>query len=434
LLQDALPPEAGEYMKSCVGVVETLVIRIAAEAPRGLRRREPLLVCTNGYPELPVDRHAFKGDIPRIPGLRLVDDMRAEETRKLFTYNTFQAALAYHGIRRGYDLVVECMADPKVRAEAEGALDEASRALQAEYGFTAGEMTRWTDNVVAQTNNPILGDTVRRLSADPQRKLKRGDRLIGPTLLAAKHDIEPKHLVRAIAAGLHLSDPDDPGAAQMQQRIAVLGLPAAVRDICELTEPELDLPKAIVQAYHRLPMEEKKVDAAQQAYELGFRYEKTYRGCGQCTLAAVLEALDRFSEPAFRSATGLAGGIGLAGDATCSALTGAVMAFGMIYPRRHEQFDADRENKYRTFAMAQRLREHYLKRYGTITCHEIHRHIMGRAFDLRDLTERDAFEAAGAHKDKCTQIVAQAAKWAAEILSDELIEDALSVAESEPSA
>ncbi len=424
LLQDALPPESREYVNSHVGIVETLVIRIVTEPPVQLRRREPLLVWTNGYPELPADRHAFKGEIPQVSGLRLVDDMRAEETRKLYTYNMFQAALAYLGAPRGYNLVVECVADPEVRAGAEGALHEVSCALQAEYGFTADEMARWIDNVVTQTSNPILGDTVRRLGADPRRKLKREDRLTGPALLARKHDIQPRHLVRAIAAGLRFDDSDDPGTAYIQQRIATLGLPAAVREICGLTEAELDLIEAIVQAYQRLALEEKGANAAQQAYELGFKYEKVYHGCGQCTLAAVLETLGRFSEPVFEAATGLSGGIGLAGDATCSALTGAVLAFGTIYPRRREEFDGDRENKYRTFAMAQRLRERYLQRYGTINCHEIHRHQMGRAFDLRDSTEREAFEAAGAHEDKCTDVVAQAARWAVEIINDELIEDA----------
>jgi mannitol-1-phosphate 5-dehydrogenase len=424
-LQDALPPEAQEYVKSQVGIVETLVIRIAAEPPAELKRHEPLLVWTNGYPELPVDGHAFKGDIPQVRGLRLVDDMRAEETRKLYTYNMFQAALAYMGVRRGYSLVVECLGDPEVRAEAEGALAEASRALQAEYGFTPDEMAHWTDNVVTQTNNPTLGDTIRRLGADPRRKLKREDRLIGPTLLACKHEIKPKYLVRAIAAGLRYADPGDPGAADVQQRIADLGLPAAVHEICGLTEAELDLIGTIVRAYRRLPMEEKWASAAQQAYELGFKYEKVYHGCGQCTLAAVLETLDRFSEPVFEAATGLAGGIGLTGDATCSALTGAVLAFGKIYPRRREQFDGDRENKYRTYAITQRLHERFLQRYGTITCHQIHCHEMGRTFDLRDPTEREAFEAAGAHEDKCTNVVAQTAKWAVEIISDELIEDVL---------
>jgi mannitol-1-phosphate 5-dehydrogenase len=425
LLQDALPPESREYMNSHVGIVETLVIRIVAEPPAQLRQREPLLVWTNGYPELPVDRHAFKGEIPQVSGLRLVNDMRAEETRKLYTYNMFQAALAYLGAPRGYNLVAECIADPEVRAGAEGALREVSCALQAEYAFTADEMAGWIDSVVTQTNNPILGDTVRRLGADPRRKLRREDRLIGPALLARKHDIQPKHLVRAIAAGLRFDNPDDPGTVYIQQCIATFGLPAAVREICGLTEAELDLIEAIVQAYQRLALEEKAANAAQQAYDLGFKYEKVYHGCGQCTLAAVLETLGRFSEPVFEAATGLSGGIGLAGDATCSALTGAVLAFGTIYPRRREQFDADRENKYRTFAMAQRLRERYLQRYGTTNCHEIHRHQMGRAFDLRDSTEREAFEAAGAHEDKCTDVVAQAARWAVEIINDELIEDSL---------
>jgi mannitol-1-phosphate 5-dehydrogenase len=424
LLRDALPLESQEYMNSHVGIVETLVIRIVAEPPAQLRQREPLLVWTNGYPELPVDRHAFKGEIPQVSGLRLVDDMRAEETRKLYTYNMFQAALAYLGAIHGYNLVAECMADPEVRAGSAGALHEVSCALQAEYGFTSDEMARWIDNVVTQTNNPILGDTVRRLGADPRRKLRREDRLIGPALLVRKHDIQPKHLVRAIAAALRFDDPHDPGALYVQQRIATLGLPAAVREICGLAEAELDLIEAIVQAYQCLALEEEGANAAQQAYELGFRYEKVYHGCGQCTLAAVLETLGRFSGPVFEAATGLSGGLGLAGDATCSALTGAVLAFGVIYPRRREQFDGDRENKYRTFAMAQRLRERYLQRYGTINCHEIHRHQMGRAFDLRDPIEREEFEAAGAHEDKCTHVVAQAARWAVEIINDELIEDA----------
>ena len=253
LLHDALPPEAREYMKSHIGIVESLVIRIVPQPPGELPRREPLLVWTNGYPELPVDRHAFKGDIPNVPGLRLVDDMRAEETRKLYTYNTFQAALAYLGARRGHKLAVECLADPEVRARAEGVLDEASRALQAEYGYTVEEMTGWTNNVVTQTNNPVLADTVKRLGADPRRKLKREDRLVGPTLLAYKHGIEPEHLIRAVAAGLQYDDPDDPGAVYVQQRIAALGLVAAVGEVCGLTEAELDLVEAVVRACHHLP-------------------------------------------------------------------------------------------------------------------------------------------------------------------------------------
>jgi mannitol-1-phosphate 5-dehydrogenase len=449
LLEAALPAEARDYMQSQLGIVETLVIRMVTESPADLHQRQPLLVWTNGYPELPVDRHAFMGDIPSVPGLRLVEDMRAEETRKLYTYNTFQAALAYLGARRGYRLAVESMADPEVRAQAEAALDEASRALQAEYGFSADEMARWVSAVVTQTNNPILADSLERLGADPRRKLRREDRLIGPALLAHQHGIRPQYLVRAVAAGLQFGNPADTGAGYMQERIATLGLPAAVRELCGLTGTEQDLVDAIVRAYRRLQWEENWARSARRAYELGFEFEKVYHGCGQCALAAVLESLASFSpdvplrdvdgaenpvtarisraryEAVFEAATGLAGGIGLAGDATCSAFTGAVLAFGMLYPRRRDHFDGDRDNKYRTYAMAERLRKHYLERYGSLTCHDIHRHELGRAFDLRDPTEREAFEAAGAHEDKCTGVVAQAVQWAVEIIGQEMIEDAL---------
>jgi len=245
LLLETLSPEVRAYAEERIGVVDTLVIRMVPDPPAAERLHDPLLVWTNGMGELPVDRRAFKGEIPPVPGLRLVDDMRAEETRKLHTYNMCHAALAYLGARRGHTLTVDCLADPVVRTEVEGALDEIGRALQAEYGFAPEEMARWNAGVLRQTDNPTLGDTVARHGADPRRKLKRADRLVGPALLARKHGVTPFHLVRAIAAGFLYADPDDPGAVFVQARVAALGLPAAVREVCELTGDEADLGEMI---------------------------------------------------------------------------------------------------------------------------------------------------------------------------------------------
>lgn len=245
LLLEALSAGARANAEERVGVVDTLVIRMVPDPPAGERLRDPLLVWTNGMGELPVDCRAFKGEIPPVPGLRLVDDMRAEETRKLYTYNMCHAALAYLGARRGHTLTVDCLADAVVRAEVEGALLEIGCALQAEYGFTPEEMARWNAGVLLQTDNPTLGDTVARHGADPRRKLKRADRLVGPALLARKHGVAPLYLARAIAAGFLYSDPGDPGAVFVQERVAVLGLQAAVREVCELADDEVDLAELI---------------------------------------------------------------------------------------------------------------------------------------------------------------------------------------------
>lgn len=255
LLHDALPATAQAYGGAKIGVVETLVIRIAPDPPAELHERDPLLVWTNGYPELPVDRAAFVGSIPAVPGLRPVADMRAEERRKLYTYNAFHATLAYLGALYGYELIAECMADLSVRGEATAALDEAGRALQAEYGFSDEEMARWVADVIRHTDNPVLGDTVRRYGADPRRKLRREDRLVGPALLARAHGIRPTHLVEAIAAALRFDPPGDPSASTVRKKVENLGVRAAVQELCGLTEDEHSLVMSIVRAYGCLPLE-----------------------------------------------------------------------------------------------------------------------------------------------------------------------------------
>ena len=423
----ALPPDTRAWAETYIGVVESLVIRMITAPPAEELARDPLIVWTNGYAVFPVDRHAFKGEIPAVANLRMVDDMRAEELRKLYTYNTFHAALAYFGALRGCESIMDSFADYQVRTTATGVLAESSQALQAECGFPAEEMVVWLDGVQAQTENPALRDTVARYGGDPRRKLRRADRLVGPLLLARKHGIVTPYLTRAVAAALLYNNPEDAGAQAVLKQIATLGLPKAIRYLCSLDNSESDVVDAVAHATTRLEHEAEGYARAKKAGELAFEYERIYHGCGQCSLAAILDSLDCVNpdaaDAAFAAATGLAGGLGLAGDATCGALVGATLAFGLLYPRRRENFGGDRENKYRTYELTQQLRERFIEAYGSITCHDIHRQLMGRPFDLRNTVERTAFEAAGAHDDKCTGVVGRAVEWAMEIVNNAQYED-----------
>jgi mannitol-1-phosphate 5-dehydrogenase len=247
--RDALEPRVRAEIESRLGIVETVVVRIATDPPSPERERDPLQVWTNGYPELPVERGAFRGPIPAVPGLRPVQDIEAQEVRKLYTYNTFHASLAYLGARQGYERVAECLADARVRAAAEGALDEAARAVQAGYGFSPADMARWVADLIRRTDIPALGDTVRRFGADPRRKLRRGDRLIGPALLARQHGIETPYLACAVAAALSFDVPGDVSAAHVRERVAALGVEGAVRELCGLGDGEAGLIQEIVRAY-----------------------------------------------------------------------------------------------------------------------------------------------------------------------------------------
>ena len=409
-----------EELEVKTGIVETLVIRICPDPPDDVRKEHPLVVWTNGYSQLPVDKYGFKGKIPEVQALRIVEDMRAEEIRKIYTYNMCHAVLSFHGHMVGHKLLVDCLADERIRKEAEGALDEVSRALQKKYKFTQKEMDEWIDGVIKHTNNPTIGDTVARSAADPIRKLKRDDRLIGPALLCQDNGIEPHYLIRAAAAAFHYREEDDETSKKLGKSVQQKGIRKTVADVGGLDDKEEELIDQIIAEYHRLPEDLKWNEMAEEAFRLGFEYEKIYHGCGQCVIAAATEVLGIFDEEVFNSATGLCGGVGLVNDATCSAFTGGAMVISMLYPRHREKFDGDRDNKYIAFDLVQQLREKFLEKYGTIACGQIHKMLYGRPYDLRRKEERETFEEAGGHGDHgCTEVVADAAKWTVQILGDQ---------------
>ena len=424
-LYKGLSREEIAYFDEKVGVVESLVIRIAPDAPQEEIEKDPLVVWTNGYSILPVEMAAFKGKIPEVKSFRLVADMRAEEMRKIYTYNMCHAVLSYYGHLLGYDLLVECLADSWLRDEAEGALAEVSGALQKEYGFTQDQMDVWIQGVLEHTNNPTVGDTVIRSAADPLRKLRCEDRLIGPALLCLKNGVQPDHFIRAIGAAFHFFDEADSASKNLADMIGQKGLEAAIYEVCGLEKgsSDDDLVARIREAYDEIPTRIAWHQKALQAYRLGFEYEKKYHGCGQSVIAAVTETLGIFDEEVFNAATGLCGGVGLLNDGTCSAFTGGVMAIGLMYPRRRENFGGDRENKYANFELAQQLHEKCEAEFGSITCGQVHQILYGRPYDLSVKAERDAFEEKGGHGDMgCTMVVGKVAQFTVGLLAAKKIE------------
>lgn len=423
-LYQGLDDEQRQYFDEKIGVIESLIIRMAPPAPEDEVAQDPLVVWTNGYGEFPVDASAFKGEPPAIGAFRLVTDMRAEEQRKMYTYNMCHAVLGYQGYQVGYQLLVDCLADPALRAEAEGALNEVSAALQKEYGFTPEAMAKWVAGVIDQTNNPSIGDTVVRMAADPLRKLQKADRLIGPALLCLKNGVEPAHLVRAIAYALQYRNEDDPNSVKLTDAIQSDGLDETLRAVTGLGEDpmEKNLADKIKAAYQQAGREIDWQKKAKEAYDLGFEYESVYHGCGQCSYAAIAELLGCFDPEVFNAATGLCGGIGLKNNNTCSAFTGAVLAIGNLYYRSRENFGGDKEAKYTNFDLVQQLYDKFTAEFGGITCAHIHTRKYGRPYDLSSKAEREAFEEAGGHgPNGCTDTVGKASQFAIEVLAPVLM-------------
>ena len=158
---------------------------------------------------------------------------------------------------------------------------------------------------------------------------------------------------------------------------------------------------------------------AQKAYDLGYQYERERKGCGQCLIGAVQDALDMEGAEVFKAATAFAGGIGLTGDSACGAYAGGVMLLGHRIGRVKEDFEDAAGIRFKTYALAKKYHDRFVENYGSVNCRNIQTKVFGRPYYLNDRDEFIKFEDAGGHEDKCPEVVGQAARWLVELLSEE---------------
>lgn len=155
---------------------------------------------------------------------------------------------------------------------------------------------------------------------------------------------------------------------------------------------------------------------AQNAYRIAHDYDSRYGSCPQCVIAAVQETLEFISDDVFKASHALSGGGGLAGDGTCGALAGGMLAISCKYGRERKNF-ATKQSK--PFKLSRRLHDRFVLEYGCVTCRDVQRQVFGRSFNLWDANEYREFEAQGGHRDKCTAVTGNVAKWVVEILIED---------------
>jgi len=158
--------------------------------------------------------------------------------------------------------------------------------------------------------------------------------------------------------------------------------------------------------------------AAEKAYELGHYYEKTYRGCSQCAVAALQDVFNIRNDDIFKAATGLAGGSALCCEGSCGAYVGALLVLSHIVGRERDKFDDPEGVRFTTHKLSGKLRQKFIDEYGSIICRNIQTKVMGRYYYLADPQEFEKFHNAGAHDIYCPKVVGNASKWMTEIIQE----------------
>jgi len=165
-----------------------------------------------------------------------------------------------------------------------------------------------------------------------------------------------------------------------------------------------------------------KEEIIKKANELAIEYEAKYKGCGQCTFLAIIDALrwggleiiprdveDRLSSGVCL----LTGGVGLSGEGTCGAVASGTLAIGLALGLRPESIN---ESLFRQSCAIVRdaLLNKYYQKYNSILCKDIQRKFFGKAWDLT--SDEMSAEFLGISKG-C--IIMEGAMWATEVILDE---------------
>lgn len=229
-----LPAALHPALDTKVGFVEASIGRMVPVLTDALRAEDPLLVAVEAYCDLPVDRDAFRGEIPPLAHLQPRSNFAAYVERKLFLHNMGHAVAAYLGAERGHRYIWEAMADPEIAGVVEAAMDETGRALALKYGQRLVDLREHATDLRRRFANRALGDQVARVARDPIRKLGPNDRLIGAMRLCLGAGIPPAHVAHGAAAALRYEDADDPAAVALQSRLKTAGLESVLFEVCGL--------------------------------------------------------------------------------------------------------------------------------------------------------------------------------------------------------
>lgn len=155
----------------------------------------------------------------------------------------------------------------------------------------------------------------------------------------------------------------------------------------------------------------------QEVYEKAKAYELKGGNCAQCSIAAIFEVLGVNDENVIRAATGLADGVGLSGDGHCGALSGGTIAISYFFGRKKEDMARMGKNL-KALLLAKKLHAEFVKEFSTCRCHDIQIKQFGRFFDMCNMEDLKAAQAAGM-AEQCSTLVGKVARMALEIILEE---------------
>jgi C_GCAxxG_C_C family probable redox protein len=312
--------------------------------------------------------------------------------------------------QRGFIKLSECISDNQASIFIVGLIDEISALAENTLDYENDHLKKKL-MITVKNSADINADAIK---VDASVK----DDIYKAALACKKAGVMPYWLTKAIAFSF----------LNLGEKIEKDDLKKRIIEECDFLNMEPEIVQLIVDRYfeaHENPdralSEEKDyIDLFKKAWYKGFSHEKNYRGCAQCTLLAARDSFGLFNSKVFESASALSAGMALCGDGVCGGYSGGLMNIGLTASRSIDDLETkNKENQAKGMAYGQKLHDKFVECYGSVICSDIHNSIFGKSFLIRDSKNKEPFEEAGAHSDKCTSVVAMSLYWLTQIFGHE---------------
>ena len=195
--------EEKKLLDEKVGFVEASIGRMVPVQTDEMKGDNPLRVCVESFGILPVDKAAFKGEIPAIKNMVPFTPFEFYIERKLFIHNMGHAFTAYLGAIMGVEYIWQAIENPYVELLVQRAMQQSGIALAAKHNVPYIEINDHVLDLLNRFGNRQLGDTVKRVGNDLNRKLNPNDRIVGALNMCVAQGIVPNYICLAAAAAMN---------------------------------------------------------------------------------------------------------------------------------------------------------------------------------------------------------------------------------------
>lgn len=205
-----------------------------------------LNIASENYPYLQCNADLLDGYVPPVPSVKPIPQFGNFLTRKLFTYNAASCIIAYLGWLKGYRNYADAANDPEILSQLDHNYAVTNRVLCREFGYEEKDQAEFALLSRNKFTDRTIADTVSRNAREPQRKLGKEERVIGPMLVIDKYGEDTTVLQKTAAAMLLY----DNGGEDAWRRIKQDMSPGEIlTQICGLEEGS-GLFQGILRYYH----------------------------------------------------------------------------------------------------------------------------------------------------------------------------------------